>query len=161
MSMDEYDKKHFHRFVHYLLERFDDDTDRSDFESMVLVLHHFFQKEHQGITLDLSINQLLCYNGFTIDIPHFGETASLKTLSWIQRRFFEDIFGLLVFSFGADVSGKMELKSEDITRAKNTFYYDQARIFKDHRCTIRLSSRRVKLMGREFFMTSLLLVLKS
>ena len=161
MSMDEYDKKHFHRFVHYLLERFDDDTDRSDFESMVLVLHHFFQKEHQGLTLDLSINQLLCYNGFTIDIPHFGETASLKTLSWIQRRFFEDIFGLLVFSFGADVSGKMELKSEDITRAKNTFYYDQARIFKDHRCTIRLSSRRVKLMDREFFMTSLLLVLKS
>ena len=103
MSMDENDKKHFHRFVNYLLERFDDDTDRSDFESMVLVLHHFFQKEHQGITLDLSINQLLCYNGFTIDIPHFGESASLKTLSWIQRRFFEDIFGLLVFSFGADV----------------------------------------------------------
>ena len=161
MSMDENDKKHFHRFVNYLLERFDDDTDRSDFESMILVLHHFFQKEHQGITLDLSINQLLCYNGFTIDIPHFGESASLKTLSWIQRRFFEDIFGLLVFSFGADVSGKMDLKSEDITRAKNTFYYDQSKIFKDHRCTVRLSSRRVKLLDREFFMTSLLLVLKS
>ena len=161
MSMDENDKKHFHRFVKYLLERFDNDADRSDFESMVLVLHHFFQKEHEGITLDLSVNQLLCYNGFNIDIPHFGESASLKTLSWIQRRFFEDVFGLLVFSFGADINGKMDLKSEDITRAKDAFYYDQSKIFKDHRCTVRLSSRKVKLMDREFFMTSLWLALKS
>ena len=160
MPMNESDKKDFHRFVQFVLERFKNDTDRSDFESLVMVLHHFFQKQHKGMTIDLTINQLLCYNGFTIDVPHFGENASLKTLGWIQRKFFEDVFGLLVFSFGADVTGKMDLKPEDITRNKNVFYYDQEKIFKDHRCVVRLSSCKIKLMNRDFFMTSLLLVLK-
>jgi hypothetical protein len=160
MPMEESDKKDFHRFVQFVLERFKNDTDRSDFESLVMVLHHFFQRQHEGITMDFTVNQLLCYNGFTIAVPHFGENASLKTLAWIQRKFFEDIYGLLVFSFGADVNGKMDLKPEDITRTENAFYYDQEKIFKDHRCSVRLSGRKIELMNREFFMTSFLLVLK-
>ena len=91
MPMEESDKKDFHRFVQFVLERFKNDTDRSDFESLVMVLHHFFQRQHEGITMDFTVNQLLCYNGFTIAVPHFGENASLKTLAWIQRKFFRDL----------------------------------------------------------------------
>jgi hypothetical protein len=158
--MNEEEKRIFHLFVQFLLDRFDKDEDRLDFESFVLVLHHLIQKEQKGFSLDISISQLLHYNGFVVNIPHFGEHASLPTLSWLQRRFYEDIYGLLVFTFGADTSGKMDLKPEDLTQNKNAFYYDGTKLFKDHRCSVCLSSRKVTLMGREFFMTSFFLVLK-
>jgi len=159
--MNEDEKKTFHRFVQFLLDRFVDENDRLDFESFILVLHHLIRKECHGISLDFSIDQLIRFDGFVLDVPHFGEHASLKTLSWIQRRFFEDIYGLLVFTFGADTNGKMDLNPDDITQNNNAFYYGGIKLFKDHRCCVCLSSRRVSLMGSEFFMTSFFLVLKT
>ena len=46
--MSEQEKRDFHRFIDYLLKKFENDDVRCDFESFILVLHNLIGKENKG-----------------------------------------------------------------------------------------------------------------
>ena len=154
--MSEQEKRDFHRFIEYLLKKYENDDNRCDFESFILVLHNLIGKEHKGFSLGLIIEQLINNDVFVITIPHYGTNASLKTMGWLQRRFYEDLYNFLVFSLGADGKGNMELTKNDLTDKHQVCYYESAHEFYDHKCYARLSGSRFSLFGQEMFTTSIL-----
>ena len=154
--MSEQEKRDFHRFIDYLLKKFENDDVRCDFESFILVLNNLIGKENKGLSLGLIINQLIHYDIFSITIPHYGTNASLKTLSWLQRRFYEDLYNFLVFSLGADDSGNMELSITDLTNKHKVSYYESVHEFYDHKCYARLSGAQLSLLGQEIYTTTVL-----
>ena len=79
--MSEQEKRDFHRFIEYLLKKYENDDIRCDFESFILVLHNLIGKEHKGFSLGLIIEQLINNDVFVITVPHYGANASLKTMS--------------------------------------------------------------------------------
>lgn len=155
-AMSEQEKREFHRFIEYLLKKYDNDDIRCDFESFILVLHNLIGKEYKDFSLGLIIEQLIYNDVFVITIPHYGVNASLKTMSWLQRRFYEELYNFMVFSLGADHFGNMDLSKKDLTNKHQVSYYEGVHEFYDHKCYARLSGSKVSLIGEEMFLTSIL-----
>lgn len=158
--MGEDEKRDFHRFVEYVLQRFENDDARLDFESFILVLHNIIKKEQKGVSLSLITEQLLHYDCIGFVIPHFGEKTSTKTLSWVQRNFFEDLYCFLVFVFGADHKGEMNLSEDDLSMNQSLKFYKNGRYFQNEKCSVHLSGDRKSLFQKDFFITSIVVIVK-
>ena len=68
------------------------------------------------------------------------------------------MYSFFVFSFGADQFGKMELTEKDITIYGKQDYYECSKEFKTDMCRVRLDGEKICLLGREFFSTSITLL---
>ena len=153
--MDEIENKDFHRFAQFLIDHFEDDEVRFEFESFVLMTHTLIKKELRDLSFGLFIEQLIKFNGVSFVVPHYANKISASTLSWIQKRFYNDMYSFFVFSFGADQFGKMELTEKDITVSGKQDYYQCSKEFQTEMCRVRLDGEKICLLGKEFFSTSI------
>ena len=144
----------------YLEEKLQSATDREDMQQFILLLHRDILTRHSHHSLSHLVEQLQKSDELKLMLVHVDKKITISGSAALQCSFVEDLFGLLVFSFGPDYEGKASLTEEDKKHFDpDTPYYTLEKHFFTELCSAALTSRTMEVEGRPAFISNFSLLL--